>query len=508
MMPMIRNFFFAFFVLILPLLAEWDEASFANPPADVSRPVACLAVDGGRESDAHRAATLLDRAKNAGAGGVLVSLPAATASVWTNWSALATQAARYGFDIAFRDFSLPNSPAPGGKEVSSGIFARHVNQLLYQSQRNLRNVYGTSLVGYHFDRVPVGMCSIVNDLVQEAGLRASGAVFRLPLPPEEAAVYFHRPALETSTLHPVPYPFDEDSDLSEDILRKAAIRSMFNRRAAGGAHTFWREQIWGILRLSATPADVPGGVHLPFGWKPYADELLTAGATRVVLDYEGGLPSDDRRFRELREGCKYLQRCSHFLRQGDPVADFLFWPGALESGAWPEEHSFDTADRAMLAHALLERGRVTFASERSYEQIVVAPDVTNQAASVQLIAKCRRAGIAVSFWPSCPKPDVRWYADATGRVYPLRFCHRRERVQGRKPMAQAMDLYFLANPAPYGFDVNLTLRDAKHRPPILADPIKGEFSRPQDYTFLRDGSLQIRLPMDAYESRFILFGVP
>ncbi|MBO4286945.1 MAG: hypothetical protein J5985_02125 [Kiritimatiellae bacterium] len=505
---MIRISSFAFFVLALPLLAGWDEASFANPPADVSRPVACLSLDGGSETDAHRAATLLDRAKDAGAGGVLVSLSAATAPVWTNWAALATQAAKYGLDIAFRDFSLTNSPAPGAKEVSAGLFSRHINQLLYQSQRNLRNVYGTSLIGYHFDRVPVGMCNIVNDLVQEAGLRASGAVFHLPLPPEEAAVYFHRPALETSTSHPVPYPLDEDADLPESVIRKATLRSMFNRRAAGGAHTFWREQIWGILRLSASPAPVPGGDRLPFSWKPHADELLAAGATRIVLDYEGGLPSDDRRFRELREGCTYLQRCSHFLRQGDPVADFLFWPGALEGGAWPEEHSFDTADRAMLAGAVLKGGRATFASERSYTRIVVAPDVTNQAASVRLFAKCRQAGVAVSLWPSCPQPDVRWYADATGRVYPLRFSHRRERIQGKKTPAQAMDLYFLGNPAPYGFDVNLTLRDAKRRPPVLADPVKGEFSRPQNYTFLRDGSLQIRLPMDAYESLFILFGLP
>lgn len=499
---------FAFSVLALPLLAGWDEASFANPPDDVSRPVACLSLDGGSEADAHRAATLLDRARDAGAGGVLVSLPTATAGVWTNWAALATRAARYGLDIAFRDFSLTNSPAPGATNVSNGVFARHVNQLLYQSQRNLRNVYGVSLTGYHFDRVPVGTCDIINDLVQEAGLRASGAVFRLPLPPEEAAVYFHRPALETSTLHPVPFPLEEEDGLPDAVVRKAAIRSMFNRRAAGGARTFWRDQIWGILRLAAKPAPVPGGGRLAFGWKPHADELLAAGATRIVLDCEGGLPSDDRRFRELREGCAYLRRCSHFLRQGAPVADFLFWPGALEGGAWPEEHSFDTADRAMLARAGLRGGRAMFDSERGYARIVVAPDVTNQAAAIRLIAKCRQAGVDVSVWPSCPAPDVRWYADATGRAYPLRFCHRRERIQGVKTQRPAADLYFLENPAPYGFDVNLTLRDAKRRPPVLADPLTGAFSRPQNYTFLRDGSLRIRLPMDAYESCFILFGVP
>ena len=470
--------------------------TFSTPPnVEGVRVITAFSLPAGGESALHFAYAQLDRARELGAGGVLVSLPTATPEVWKNWTAIANRAKQLQMDLSFCDFSLTNSPAINRQKPSSRCdFARHLNLLLFESQHRLGGTYGDNVLGYHFPFIPADRSDIVNDLVQEAGLHASLGIFGAPFTPETVAFYYHRPMLQDTTRNASANPTNE---VEAAVLRqRRQQRYHYNCRAGAAARTMWRAQIWGHLNL--TQAEKPPAADLlPFSWKPLADNLLAAGANRILLFTGDKMPSDDREFREMREGCAYLHRCQFLLQKGTRVADFLFWSGAI-TDEWPEGYSFDGADLTMMDHASIQKGKIHFPSEHSYQTLVIATNVLADTHCHYLAERCRQEGIKVYSFPgdeAFAKPDFTWRTVADEKPV-LRFVHRR---------TQDEELYFVVNASSVAGVATVRFRDTGRGIPERWNPMTGEIAYPETFRKLPDSSVEIPLFFDVYDSCFIVF---
>jgi hypothetical protein len=106
-----------------PGAEETLEAQFAEPPQNATRPCVALALgtaSGGTEAFARQ----LERAREAGAGSVLVTVPTADDAVWGALAKVADRCRQLGLEMGVRDFGL------SAQEVAS---AAHTRKLVWSS---------------------------------------------------------------------------------------------------------------------------------------------------------------------------------------------------------------------------------------------------------------------------------------------------------------------------------------------------------------------------------------
>ncbi|HRR32833.1 MAG TPA: glycosyl hydrolase [Kiritimatiellia bacterium] len=435
-------------------------------------------------------------------------------------------------------------------------FFRHVNQWLFAAQSRFARTYGSTLLWVQFSGhpqtefawpsdmpeaflklsglnllrhlpalagVPVGSESTaafvrqqavrtvralwrercgktVDELVHEAGLEAAVRIDEVPVEPVEVAWRFRRPILVAS---------------GQEAAREA------NRRAAGGARTMGRRFVMGEL----TPLDgesSPAAVLLAFPWKPALDRLLADGATRILLDVGGSLPSDDGVFRQLREGCRYAHRCQVMLQQGAPAGDVLVWSERPVPAL--AAYSCDTANEVMLEAAAVKDGRIRFDSEREYTGLVVSPEILRRPGAERLVrmiasrgvrvwlmagrdetetsAHARFADAANTVWvpegvrglPGLP-PDCVWQTDTSGMQ--VSFVHRR---------TAAHEVYYLVNESTEPGSVSCTFRDTGKKAPERWDPATGEIELLKtDVALEPDGRVTAKVFLGAHDACFIVF---
>ena len=337
-----------------------------------------------------------------------------------------------------------------------------------------------------------------NELVHEAGLEAGIAVEESLIPPEETALYFHRPTLPVG---------------------RTPAQRIANIHAAGGARALARRFVMGTLNCACV-APTPAEALLPFPYKHEIDRLLSDGATRLIFDGVGGLPEEGERFSQLRALCRYVQRCQMFLQHGEAVADFVVWsddfPPALAG------YSCDFASRRMLERTQVRDRKIRFESERAYARLAVTADVVSERAAEHLVRQLAGEGVEVWLVPpgesgekatfsafsglaKCsvlgaagvtnPVPDVVWQSDVVS--VDVRFLHRR---------TASRDVYFLANVSATGGPVTCLFRDVRGGAASRWDPASGETGQELESVALPDGRRRVALFMAPHDACFVVFG--
>jgi len=434
---------------------------------------------------------------------------------------------------------------------------RHVNRLLFESQNRLRQTYGSTLLWCQFSGaprselvwprdlpelflkksglglsryypalagVPVGgaataayvrqqvrqavteawrarVGSTVNELVHEAGLEAGIRIDEAPVDPEEVALYFRRPTLTPA---------------NDPAAREA------NVRAAGGARAMGRRYV--VASLSPLAAgDSPDTALDLFSWKAAADRLFCDGATRLLLESDGGIPSDDAAFRRLREGVLYAHRCQVVLQQGHAVADYLVW--TVRPPARLAAFSCDYANATLLSTAAVKAGSIRFDSERAYGALAVTAPALQDKQAERMARQLAARGVRVWLVPDgeadeeavftrvlegatshmavwkpetakaagAPEPDFIWTSDAPVK---MRFLHRRSERQ---------ELYFLVNESLAAGVVSCSFRDAGQGAPSRWNPASGESSLIEDAVKSADGRVSASLFMAPHDACFVVF---
>ena len=613
------------------------EARFRDPPLDASRPSLAVAFDPsgtGEEAFSRQ----LERARDLGAGGVLLNVPRADEALWAALGRAAEKCRRLGLELGLCDFALeeekgggraqkliwsasaltdkasPSTNAvpeafcfsvasvelarlaappetngvvhpqsivdltrgaaptggtwrvyrfgladvdpPSADGFEGKAFFRHVNRVLTSCQNRFPNVYGNTLLWYQFagvDRmelvwprdlpelflkrsgltlmrylptlagVPVGgeptaayvrkqvaqsiqdawrerMARNVNELVHEAGLEAGIGIGDVPVGPEEVPLYFRRPTLTPA----------------RDEARFAA-----NIRAAGAARALGRRFVIGRVPLGSVGA-TPAVALLPFPWKHEADRLLSAGATRLLVELDGGIPGEDAAFRVLQAGWTYARRCQLLLQHGEPVADFLVWTERVLPLL--EGYACDYASQPVLDGAVVKNGQIRFDSERAYAALAVSGGVLGDKSAEQAVIRLAARGVHV--WlvaaggegeeavlarvleragagcrvlrageKGVPVPDFQWRSETAGLR--LRFLHRR--TPGR-------EIYFVVNDSAEAGAVTCVFRDAGAGVPARWDPVSGEAGLAvEEVKREMDGRVSVPLFMAPHDSCFIVF---
>ncbi len=613
------------------------EVRFRDPPQDATRPSLALAFDPagtGEEAFSRQ----LERARDLGAGGVLLTVPRADEAVWAALGRAAEKCRRLGLELGLCDFALAEEEGEGraqkltwsasaltGKACPStnaapqelcfsgtsgelarlavppetnGVvhpqaivdltrsaaptggawrvyrfgladvepptadgfdgkaFFRHVNRVLTGCQNRFPGTYGTTLLWYQFagvDRmelvwpgdlpglflkrsgltlmrylpalagVPVGgestaayvrkqaaqsiqaawrerMARNVNELVHEAGLEAGIGIGAVPVGPEEVAVYFRRPTL---------LPARDEAHFAANI------------RAAGAARALGRRFVIGRVPLGSVAA-TPAVALLPFPWKHEADRLLSTGATRLLIELDGGIPGEDAAFRVLQAGWTYARRCQLLLQHGEAVADFLVWTDR----AVPllEGYACDYASQPVLEGAVVKDGRIRFDSERAYAALAVSSGVLGDKSAEQAVSRLAARGVHV--WlvaaggeggeavisrvlekagagcrvlrageKGVPMPDFQWRSETAGLR--LRFLHRR---------TPEREIYFVVNDSAEAGAVTCAFRDAGIGVPARWDPVSGEAGLAlEEVKRGMDGRVSVPLFMAPHDSCFIVF---
>jgi hypothetical protein len=434
---------------------------------------------------------------------------------------------------------------------------KHVNRLLFESQSRLRQTYGSTLLWCQFsgpprsepvwprdvpelflkksglglarylpvlDGVSVGgestaayvrqqlrqsvteswrqrVGETVNELVHEAGLEAGIRVDEAPLDPEEVAFYFRRPTL-------TPANGQEAHDA--------------NVRAAGGARTMGRRYVVASLNPLAL-ADSTDAALFPFPWKAAVDRLFCDGATRLLLETDGGIPADDAAFRRLRDGVLYAHRCQVVLQQGHGVADFLVW--TVRPPACLAAFSCDYVNATLLSAATVKGGSIRFDSERAYGALAVTAPVLQDKQAERTVRQLAARGVRVWLVPDgeasegavfarvlegvtshmavwkpetvktsgAPEPDFQWTSDAPVK---LRFLHRRSERQ---------EIYFLVNESPAAGVASCSFRDAGQGAPSRWTPAGGECSLIEETVKSADGRATASLFMAPHDACFVVF---
>ncbi len=620
-----------------------DESALENlfraPPADATRPNVSLTLEPGR-SDTEWVFRQLERVRDLGAGGVLLTVPTADETVWETLARTADRARMLGLEVGVRDFCLCAAEAsaipraqklvwssalvtnqtalatnalslagpplgsyqalaclavPEGRadiqphqivdlaqgQVSTGglwriyrfghedtvppvldgfdgtALFRHVNQWLFACQGRLKQTYGSTLLWYQLPgpassdvvwprdlpalslkrsglglirqlpalagaavggeataayvrrQVAQTVCEAwrerfgknVNELVHEAGLEAGIRIDEVPVAPEEVAAYFRRPTLPQA---------------------RNAVQREANVRAAGGARVMGRRYVIGSLDV-ASVLPSPDAALMSFPWKPEINRLLAEGATRILLESGGRVPGEDVAFRQLREGCRYAQRCQILLQQGEAVADTLVWSTKLP--ALLRSYGCDFANGVMLETAAVSDQRIRFDSERTYGTLAVTSEVLRDKPAERLVCQMAARGIRVWLVTSgeadeeavfarvlekagalagvvrdegaagLPTPDFQWRSDVAGLE--LRFVHRR---------SVGHEVYFVVNDSAASGPVNCVFRDTGSGVPTRWNPADGEAGLVvQDAARAADGRVTTSLFLAPHDACFVVF---
>ena len=359
---------------------------------------------------------------------------------------------------------IRNLPVLAGMPIGGEATAAHVRQRVAQTMLEMwRERFGKT----------------VDELVHEAGLDAGVAVSEVPVEPVEVALYFRRPTL-------------------------ASGGAVTNILAAGGARTMARGQVIGTLAPSAVPP-VQAAMLWPFPWKHEADRLLADGATRLLLETGGTLPSDEDAFRQLREGCRYIHRCQMMLQQGEAVADVLVWadkPLPALAG-----YSCDYANGAMLETASVHDGKLRFGSGREYGTLAVDAGKVGDQKAKRLAERLAERGLRVlqiggdgspeEAVAGIPVPqDFEWRSETAGLN--VRFLHRK--MSGH-------EIYFVVNDSAETGVAACTFRDVNDGKPLRWEPMSGEIGAIEtDVQKGADGRVTAEIFLAPHDACFIVFG--
>ena len=304
----------------------------------------------------------------------------------------------------------------------------------------------------------------------------------------------------------------------------------------------------------------------PYRLKQIGDDAFCLGINHYVIHYyvhqayEGFRPGFamgpwgihlDRMntwWEQSRPWFDYLARCQHLLRQGQFVADVLYFPGEDAphyfgkrpslSVPLPPGYDYDGCDRETLLHRLsVEDGRLVLPTGMCYRYLMLADNQTMTPELARRIRQLVDAGARVIGPKPASSPSLRDYPKCDeqvqdiatalwddGRVISsksfeeiaaadglaadfnfssdtqdadLRYIHR------RLPKA---DIYFIANGNDKPVEANVTFRIEGQRPEIW-NPETGEVSFPA--VFECQGN-RVRLPMhfDRLQSVFVVFRSP
>lgn len=244
----------------------------------------------------------------------------------------------------------------------------------------------------------------------------------------------------------------------------------------------------------------------------------------------------------------YLARCQHMLRQGQFVADVLYFPGECAphylgkrdglSVPLPSGYDFDGCDRQTLLDRLtVKDGRLVLPSGASYRYLMLSGDRTMTPELARRVNELVEAGATVigpkpegspsqRDFPACDD-EVRRIADALwdkGRVIwgksfeeiaaadrlapdfaftssaaeaDVRYIHRR---------AGDTDLYFVANHQPETVDVAASFRLHGKRPELW-HPETGTIELPAVYMDCQ-GRAGLPMHLEPLESVFVVFRSP
>lgn len=254
----------------------------------------------------------------------------------------------------------------------------------------------------------------------------------------------------------------------------------------------------------------------------------------------------------------YLGRCNHMLRQGQSVADVLWFVGEDVPNriAWrdelrpvlPEGHDFDGCDAAALMGARAEDGRIALPSGTEY-RVLLLPDLpTMRPAIAKKVLGLAEAGAAIvaprratqspslldrgegdaavaacaaALWGDGGAAEVdrkvgrgRFFGGASfGAVFDrlkiekdfeytsgeaddeVLFVHRR---------AAGAEIYFLSNQRDRVAEIDATFR-AGARAPELWDPATGAVSRPGVFGPVGRDRVRVPLRLDPWGSVFVVF---
>jgi hypothetical protein len=301
----------------------------------------------------------------------------------------------------------------------------------------------------------------------------------------------------------------------------------------------------------------------PYRLKQIGDEAFCLGINHFVIHYyvhqayEGFRPGFamgpwgihlDRMntwWEQSEPWFDYLARCQYLLRQGQFVADVLYFPGEGAPHYFgkrpsltvplPAGYDYDGCDRETLLHRLsVENGRLVVPSGMSYHYLMLANGQTMTPELARRVQELVEAGAKVigpkptgspslQDHPQCDE-EVREIADGlwdndrviSGKTFEeiaeadglpadfaftstspdatVRYIHRR---------LGDTDLYFVANGNDEAVELDATFRVANRRPEIW-DPQTGEISMPAVFENIGNS---VRLPMhlDRLQSVFVVF---
>lgn len=443
-------------------------------------------------------------------------------------------------------------------DVDGRTFVRHVNQWLFANQNRLKHAYGTTLAWYHLSGppaseliwsqdlpaaflkrsglrlerylpalagVPVGgegtaayvrrqiaqtvlatwrarVGRNVEELVYEAGLNAGIRIDEIPVPPEEAALYFRRPML---------------------LQPETAAQRDADQMAGGGARTMGRRQVIGRFDLRSAAA-TPDAALLPFAGKPEIDCLLNAGATRILLASGGGVPGEDAAFRQMQAVCQYAARCQVMLQHGDAAPALLVW--AERPPARLRGYACDYTDGAMLDASAVKKGCIRFDSDREYNGLAVTAGVLRDPTAAETVRRLAERGVRVWLLPEGVEGEDAVFAKmiekgGAGRIAVIRtgqekdwppadFQWRSEAagldVAFLQRTAERQDIYLIVNRTAASGPVVCTFRHAGKGVPTRWNPVEGESGLEiGEVTRTPDGLVNVPLFLGPHDACFVVF---
>lgn len=381
----------------------------------------------------------------------------------------------------------------------------------------------------------------------------------------EKGLFFSSEAAGRQTfLHnPVGLLVGSDLPMGEFWPHEGAPR-VDGKAAASVAHLYDKPLV-GAEAFTGGGAFANWDVH-PYRLKQIGDEAFCLGINHFVIHYcvhqayEGFRPGFamgpwgihlDRMntwWEQSKAWLEYLARCQHMLRQGQFVADVLYFPGEGAphylgkreslSLPLPVGYDFDGCDRqTLLERITVKDGRLIAPSGMSYRYLMLSDDRTMTPELARRVRSLVEAGATVigpkpiaspslRDYPECDE-EVRQIADAlwdSGRVI---WGKRFEEIAAEDGLAPDFgftsasaeakvhyihrrlgdtDLYFVANGADEAADIVAEFRVSGRRPELW-DPETGRITRPAVFEEI-DGRVRLAMHLERLASVFVVFREP
>jgi len=334
-----------------------------------------------------------------------------------------------------------------------------------------------------------------------------------------------------------------------------------NKAAASMAHIYGKKLVGAESFTGA--GDYAAWQSHPYRLKGIGDEAFCLGVNQYVMHYcvhqayEGMRPGFamgpwgihfDRMntwWNQSKGWLKYLARCQYMLRQGNFVADVLYFPGEGAphylgkrdrlSVPLPSGYDFDGCDReTLLKRVKVRDGRLEIGQEMSYRYLMLADDRAMTPELSKRIRELVQEGAKVigpkpesspslQGFPQCDKEvkkSLRGWKSVWGKSFAeiargdklapdfefspagdktdIRYIHRRE---------GNTDIYYVANRKEKAVEVKGTFR-LKGKQPELWHPERGTMRDLGEWQVTGEGRTNVPLRFGPLESYFIVFKKP